>query len=50
MLKYRTRIEKRGAFWQVQVLYNDAWYWHRDLHCTRQDARNAAKRLQLNGY
>lgn len=47
---YKTKVEKRGAFWQVQVHYNGAWYWHRDLHSTRQKARNAAKFLQLNGY
>lgn len=49
-MKYRTRVEKIGAFWKVQVFYNGAWYWHRYLHLTRAQARTAAKRLALNGY
>lgn len=50
MRRYKTKVEKRGAFWQVQVLYNGTWYWHRNLHSTREQARKAAKNLQMNGY
>lgn len=49
MHKKKSRVIKVGAFWKVQLfMFNVAWITLRDLHCTRQAARDAARIEAVN--
>jgi len=38
MLKYQTRVIKRGAFWKVQCLICDVWQTMTDNYTSRMEA------------
>lgn len=48
MHKKQTRVVKIGAFWKVCLLHCGTCITLRDLHCTRAEAREAAKLAAIN--